>query len=78
MSCEICQIHKGSFKTEAEFVDVSEKISALVEKSLFVELEKCEIEPPFVMLRYKCKSCGEVWLLSVPDQAFRGGMKLES
>jgi hypothetical protein len=76
-SCKICHIHKGTFKSEAQFGYVREKISALIVQELFVKIEAEDIASPFLVLRYKCKNCNEVWVLTLPDQAFRGDMQPE-
>ena len=54
-------------------MDVKKQINSLIkEGSLFV-LGEVDPTGPFIIIKYKCNKCGQLWVLKVPDQAFRGG-----
>lgn len=73
MSCPICAIHKGGFLSEAAYVAFDKKLSRAMTNCDLTEIEREEPCGPFLKFRYLCNRCGSCWLLSVPDQAFRGG-----
>lgn len=72
MSCIKCDLHKNGFKTEEEFSKFDILVSNYVQKGQMVELGK-KINTRFLEVRYKCSTCKAVWVLSFPDQAYRGG-----
>jgi len=77
MSCKVCLIHKGEFSTESQYRALKERIASLIENGDMEYLG--EVKPSvFYEDRYQCKKCGQVWILSTPDQAFRGGWEEES
>jgi hypothetical protein len=77
MSCEICYIHQGAFKSEDQLIHIREKINELIAENMLEELEEVDFASPFLTLRYKCKRCEVIWVLTLPDQAFRGDMQTE-
>ncbi len=72
MSCMQCNLHKGGFKTESEFSQFDNLINGLVESGQLVDLGR-KLDARFFEVRYQCSSCGKMWILSFPDQAYRGG-----
>jgi hypothetical protein len=76
MSCIACNLHNGNFKTEKNFHELNELLQQLVENSKFEFLGKKE-STRFLEVRYLCRYCNTIWILSVPDQAFRGGWREE-
>lgn len=74
MSCKICNIHKGEFKSEHDYIAIRRKITALVSDG-HLKLIKQDDKGPFYIYEYQCTQCKQNWLFSVPDQAFRGGWK---
>lgn len=73
MSCAVCAIQKGAFRTEADYREFRTKLAKRVDSG---NLEKVADESgsgPFYVFRFACRRCGACWILSVPDQAFRGG-----
>ncbi len=72
MSCSYCKLHKGVFKTEYEFSAFEKLIDRLVVKGKLLELGRKE-GSRFFEFRYQCSTCSKIWILSFPDQAYRGG-----
>jgi len=73
MICKNCSIHKGSFSTESVFLDFKKKLSAMTEEGYLKKLNQIDSVGPFIKWKYECCLCNQKWVLSYPDQAFRGG-----
>ena len=58
--------------SEASYVGFSKKLSGAVSSGDLKRDERPLPSGPFVRVRYACNRCGACWLLSAPDQAFRG------
>lgn len=72
MSCIQCNLHRGEFRSEHEFSQFYNLITDLVSSSKLIKIdEKSNFE--FFVVRYKCSFCNTIWVLSIPDQAYRGG-----
>jgi hypothetical protein len=72
MSCPTCALHRGGFASEAEYMSFRRALSAGVEAG---HLTKSPNEPskgPFLKSLYSCNRCGACWVLSAPDQSYRG------
>lgn len=76
MSCSACTIHRDGFSSEAAYLDFEKKLSDVIAKGDLKEAGRVHQSGPFLKLRYVCNRCGSCWMLSVPDQAFRGGWEL--
>lgn len=72
MSCVQCDLHKNGFQTENEFTDFEDLLGQLVRSAQFERLGR-KSEARFFEVRYKCNNCNAIWILSIPDQAYRGG-----
>jgi hypothetical protein len=77
MSCEVCNIHRGDFPTDGKYLEVARKVNSLKDEGAMTELGLAPECPTEFVIRYRCQSCGQVWRLSVPDYAFRGGYEEE-
>jgi hypothetical protein len=73
MTCAICNIHKGQFLTEKEYQIFLKNLNKLTEKKLIKKIQNINKKSPFFEDEYICLHCKQIWLLMVPDQAFRGG-----
>jgi hypothetical protein len=76
MSCISCNFYEGGFKTENDFREFEDLLQRLVRDEKFVCLGEI-INSKFFDIRYQCKCCGTAWVLSIPDQSFRGGWREE-
>ena len=72
MSCEVCQLHSGKFRSELEYMKVRKRVAALIAKGELDELGEIDPTSSFCRIKYQCKVCGQLRVLEVPDQAFRG------
>lgn len=70
--CKICNIHKGKFDTEAQYLAVKRKLNILTSMGLLEIISQNKVSP-FYSCEYQCKQCKKIWVLQIPDQAFRGG-----
>lgn len=76
MSCINCKLRNGSFKTEKDFREFEELLQNLVKDSIFLCLGQIN-ESRFFEIKYQCQCCNTIWILSIPDQSFRGGWREE-
>lgn len=70
--CKICNIHAGQFNTEKKYLDFNKKLRWLLAQGF---IEKCKFNDkslPFFISEYKCIQCNKYWILTIPDQSFRG------
>lgn len=75
MICETCSIHKEKFKTQNNYLAFKKELYFLVSEGLLKMLKQFDNNSPFDFYIYQCNVCKKKWLLSVPDNAFRGGWK---
>lgn len=73
MTCLACNIHSGSFKTETDYLTFNRKLLGKIESGELKKIGQEAPSGPLYKFKYSCSICGACWLLSVPDQAFRGG-----
>lgn len=73
MKCIFCNLKKGPFESEKIYRDFKCQISFLVKENSLVQLGEVDPDGPFVIIKYRCTMCNKIWVLEVPDQAFRGG-----
>lgn len=76
MSCQQCKLHQGGFKTEDEFIQFEKKINNLIKSGQLEELARKD-NSRFFESRFRCNTCNAVWILSYPDQAYRGDWREE-
>lgn len=72
MSCVQCSLHNNGFATEKEFSEFENLLETLVKAGKLIFLER-NPDSRFIEINYQCKNCDAIWVLSIPDQAFRGG-----
>jgi hypothetical protein len=76
MTCDVCTFGSGkgieAFSTEKSFLRFRDSIRVLVERGDLKKVEGPGSDPLWHDF-YQCCSCGELWVLAMPDQAFRGG-----
>jgi len=75
MSCVVCELCQERFNSEKEFVEFRQRIAQMVEMGELKSYGQIDHSGPFIKIQYKCKHCGQLWVLEFPDQAFRGGWK---
>ena len=75
MSCKKCLVHSGKFNTSEDFKLVKQKITLLVQQGEMECLGEASLASPYIEIIYKCLLCGQKWMLSHPDQAYRGSFK---
>jgi len=73
MSCSECLLHRGGFSSEGDYLNFRKALSKAVDAGHLTKSQHDSLEGPFLKLRYVCGHCGSCWVLSVPDQAYRGG-----
>jgi hypothetical protein len=72
MSCINCKLHKSNFKTEKEFREFDNLLQQLIKDGKIICLGEKK-GSRFFSIRYQCQCCNAIWILSIPDQSFRGG-----
>ena len=72
MSCSKCALHRRDFASESDYFKFSKTLSESVTKGDLTKIGHEQPEGPYLRIRYACMHCGANWILSVPDQAFRG------
>lgn len=71
--CSTCNIHDGKFESESDYILVDEKISKLVMDNKLKKISDGSTKNFFFKEVYQCVLCHQIWVLSHPDQAYRGG-----
>lgn len=71
MICECEKLNKGPFKTEESYLVFQKKVNQLIDASILKKIGK--IEDLFLTYEYCCLVCDKIWVLKIPDQAYRGG-----
>jgi hypothetical protein len=64
------------FETEADYLTTAKELRRLIDGGVLQELQP-DFDQPIVYRRFLEKSSSEVWVLAVPDHAFRGFLKRE-
>lgn len=64
------------FDTEDEYLKAARRLREQVDAGEIEELQPT-LDEPFLYRRFLEKSSRDVWVLAVPDQAFRGYLKRE-
>jgi hypothetical protein len=75
MTCSACNIHNGSFSSEAAYISFENALSDATKKGDLTAVGRVQASGPFLEFRYLCNRCGSCWQLTAPDQAFRGEWK---
>jgi hypothetical protein len=57
--------------------DVIRQIGGFVSQGKLVEIGEAAPQGPFLVVRYRCAECAEVWRLTYPDQGMIGGFARE-
>lgn len=69
MICECEKLNKGPFKTEKTYLSFQKKVNQLIDASILKKIG--EVDALFLTYEYGCLVCDKVWVLKVPDQAYR-------
>ena len=72
MSCINCKLDKKNFKTEQDFCAFDKQLQQLVNDNKLRCLGYNK-GSKFFEIKYQCSFCHAIWVLAIPDQAFRGG-----
>lgn len=76
--CKQCGLptqYERGFPTEKDYIRMRERLGELCEAGVLESLGLDETPDCFYHELYRCRHCGYHWRLSVPDQAYRGGLK---
>ena len=78
IDCRQCGLptqYEWGFPAEDDYIRTRKRLSELCEAGVLESLGLDETPDSFYHELYRCRHCGYSWRLSVPDQAYRGGLK---
>ena len=73
--CDVCNYIASTIRLDKMREDeVFSALDRLVEDGWLECLGEVDSNSPRYAIRYSCGSCGAVWVFTVPDHAFEGGL----